>query len=145
MHAHTRRFALRSDDPTPHGSNTHKADMVFEGLLLLQLEQVWNDDTTRGTHLDGEIFERVAIYREPGKRRFLRPRAPDRFIAEESRYNLRVIFNPHGADNPIPFFSRAKRFQSLELAAEWLLSGNVASHGALRNRLEEQLKRHATD
>ena len=137
------RYALRSDDPVP-GSNEHVADLCFEGRLLIEVEDVWNDAETLGTYLDGEIVNRLAVYeRAMASRAFRRPQQGVRFVAEQARYNPRAILNPpRGARRaPIPFFSKAVESESFEHAVAWIEAGELIAEGQLRQKFADEVQR----
>jgi len=127
------RFELRSDEPPPAGSNTSKPDLIFKGTTLLELERAWTG--ARGTRLEGEIFDRVAVYRSAGATRRWLLRSGF-YVAEERRYNPRVILAP----DPIPLLSRARKFDSLQAAVVWLREGTLLEDAELRSEFEAKLE-----
>ena len=124
------RIELCSNDPLPHARNTHEHDLVFDGEILFQAEVEWVNESIRGTNLEGEIFEGMAIYRIPATA----DDAKEEFVAEQFRTNWRVIVN---SSLSIPFFSSAKKFSSLDGAIQWLKSGNLYNNRYLRDQLDQ--------
>lgn len=139
MRARIRSYSLRGDAPIP-GTVT-LSHLRFEGLPLLEIEEVWNDADTAGTYLDGEILNRVAIYREYQKTWFGHWRPGAAYFAEEVRYNPRVCLIPPNRikENPIPRFSRASGFSSFEEAIRWVRQGSLVSEGTIGKSFEAQI------
>jgi len=128
------KYALRSYDPI-RGSNPPIPDLHFIGVLILGVEGVWNDIETRGTYLDGKIMNRIAIYKTNGLIPFKSGMKDGKYIAEQCRYNPIVILDPRRLSaNPIPFFSRAIEFDSLERAIEWIENSSLIDDGNLRKK-----------
>lgn len=135
---------LRSNDPPPSGNNTQEADLVFSGEVVFEIEEAWNDDKSRGTPLDGEVFDRIALYRVANNKSYLGISKADTYVAEMSRYNPRVIINPRAlSGNPIPFFSFAKGFTNVEEASRWLFEGELASNDGMSDRLRSSFENHS--
>ena len=129
-----RRFELRSNDPPSHGSNSHPGDLIFYGATIFEAERVWNNEETRGTSLDGEILDRIAIYQELGRDNM----QSDQIYAEISRYNPRVIVS---GTTQIPFFSYVKGFPSVNRAAEYIHSGSISVPSELLRKLDMYLRK----
>jgi hypothetical protein len=132
-----RRIGLRRNDPPPAYDNTLEKDLEFFGRILLRVEDVWNNDLIRETSLDGEIFNRLAIYE----------RLNGGYVAEQLRYNPRVIINPNfNADESkqIPFTSFAQKFATLDGAIAWIRNGILFDEGQLCDLFEEEIGRHET-
>ncbi len=129
------RIELRSDEPPPTGTNTSQPDLVFLGVALLEVEREWSG--VRGDPLDGEILDRVAIYRDVGLSRLVPSQIGKPYVAEERRYNLRAIFVP----DPLPLLSRSRRFETLPIAADWLRDGFLLEDAELRQEFEAHLER----
>jgi len=90
-------------------------DFHFRGRKLFQIERLWNDQFTVGSHLDGEIFERVALY---NRTRSLHPISflkINSLVVQLERTNHRAIYivgRTVNDENPIPFFSISREFFS---------------------------------
>lgn len=99
-------YSLRADAPIP-GTVT-SSWLHFRGIELLSVEKPWNDIDTRGTHLDGEILNRVALYGvlEAADSPRKGNRTVTAIVAEINRYNPRVIMLLPGrltfGPNPLP-------------------------------------------
>jgi hypothetical protein len=134
-------ISLRSNAPPPEGHSAFPPDIEFLGEVLFKIENVWNDEISRGTTEDGAVFDCIALYRKPGKKRLFRRREPDEYYAEVSRSNYMPLlkFREIRGLDPIPYFSYAKRFASIDQAAKWLLSQELASDAGLREQLEKQI------
>lgn len=136
-----RKFELHSNALLP-GSITHGRDLSFEGRLLIEVEDAWNDAETVGTYLVGEIVNRLAIYeKEPVKLAFRRPQQGARFVAEQARYNPRVILKPPRRVRraPIPFFSKAVELNSFDQAVAWIEAGELIAEGQLREKFTDKV------
>lgn len=125
---------MRSNDPQGRYNNTLPKDLVFRGRTLLEVEDVWNDQRTYGTRFDGEIHNRLAIYEALD---------PPRYIAEQLRYNGRVLLlDPEMVhDHPLPFLSFSQRFATLEEAVNWIARSEMISEGSLRDVFVVELAR----
>ncbi len=126
----SQRFELRTNEPLPTGSNTSRPDLVFSGRPLIEVEQEWP-----GTYAwteSGNIVDRVAVYCDASLLRKLRRKGL--FVAEERRYNVRQIVGDLIEDPP-PLLSRAARFDSVQLAVEWLHDGTICESAAIRDAL----------
>jgi hypothetical protein len=139
----TTAFSLRSHAPIP-GIVTD-AWLHFSGVELLVVEEVWNDSDTRGTGLDGEILNRVALYGVVD----LPATHFQAVIAEVARYHPRVIMLPPrrrtDGPSPLPLYSMARRFVDLQQARGWLEHEPILHEGTIRQRLDDGLGRLAAD
>lgn len=129
-------IGLRQDDADGIYNNSLVKDLEFRGRVILHVEGVWNDARTRGTRFDGEIFERLAIYETATKK----------YVAEQLRYNPRVLFTgpPVSSGDALPFMSKARQFDSFEEATAWIRSGPLIPGGNLTLLFEDELSRHAS-
>jgi hypothetical protein len=131
-----KQIALRRNDPAPSYSNSLEKDLCFSGRVILKVEEIWNNELTLGTRLDGEIVNRVAIYE----------RADGGYVAEQLRFNPRVIFNPHARGDlskRIPFMSLAEEFRTVDAALAWIQQGMLIREGDLSRRLNKEIARVA--
>jgi hypothetical protein len=151
---HVRNYSLRRNAPIP-GIVTDSW-IRFSGVELLVVEEVWNTDETRGTSLDGEIMNRVALYGVVDSvytgqlRWFQRMRVRQRsdvstVIAEVSRYNPRVVMlapdRHRGGPIQVPLYSLAQQFDDLQQARVWLEGDPMLGDLAIRHRLDSGLLR----
>jgi len=142
-------YSLRSDAPIP-GAVT-SSWLHFSGIELLSIEETWNDIDTIGTHLDGEILNRVALYSV--LKAADSPREGNRtvtaIVAEINRYNPRVIvlLPLKGTFEPrrLPLYSKAQRFSDLRQARDWLECDPMLSEGTIRQYLDAGLERLMSD
>jgi hypothetical protein len=148
--AHTvREFSLRADAPIP-GTVT-SSWLHFRGIELLSVEEPWNDIGTIGTHLDGEILNRVALYGVLKAARSPRKGIPavTAIVAEITRYNPRMILllPRRGTLEPrqLPLYSKAQRFSDLRQARAWLESDPMLTEGTIRLALDAGLERLMSD
>jgi hypothetical protein len=154
-----REYSLRSNAPIP-GVVT-ESWLHFAGVELLAIEEVWNDTDTRGTRLDGEILNRIALYgvidsTETGCMHWFRSLGRRRqsvkfaqIAAEVRRYNPRVVFLPPGRErngpNPLPLYSKARQFVDLQAARDWLECDAMLDEGTMRDRVSDGLDRLTID
>jgi hypothetical protein len=142
-------YSLRADAPIP-GAVT-SSWLRFLGIELLSVEETWNDIDTVGTHLDGEILNRVALYgvlQTADSPRKGNP-AVTAIMAEINRYNPRVIVLLPGrlksGPNPLPLYSKAQRFSDLRQARDWLEDDSMLGEGTIRQVLDAGLERLMAD
>jgi hypothetical protein len=114
-----------------------------------------------GTHLDGEILNRVALYGVleaadaprmrwyPRLRRRQSEPAVTTIVAEINRYNPRVILllPRRGTLEPrqLPLYSKAQRFSDLRQARDWLEGDPMLSEGTIRQVLDAGLEQLRSD
>jgi hypothetical protein len=152
-------YSLRADAPIP-GAVT-SSWLHFRGIELLSVEEKWNDIDTIGTHLDGEIFNRVALYgvlevAESRSNEWVSNTASSTgrsdftaIVAEITRYNpRRILLLPNrlkGGPNPLPLYSKAQRFSDLRQAQDWLEGDPMLGEGTIRQALDAGLERLRSD
>jgi hypothetical protein len=144
-----RDYSLRRDAPIP-GTVT-RSWLRFSGFALLVIEETWNNADTRGTYLDGELMNRVALYgvvdsvstrRLRWYQTLNRRRSRDAcyVVAEVARYNPRVCLmltdRVIGGFVSLPLYSRARQFLDLQLARDWLEGDPILDDGTIRQRLD---------
>lgn len=122
---------LRRDDAVGQYKNDLPKDLQFCGRVIVQVEDVWNDARTRGTPLDGEIMNRLAIYE----------RSEGGYVAEQLRYNPRVIFvgRSFSQSEPLPLMSRAREFDTFTEAMAWISAGPLVAEGNLASLFAEAI------
>ncbi len=131
-------FGLRRNDPSPTYRNTLDKDLRFWGRILIDVEDVWNDDRTRGTRFDGEIFNRLAIYKKASGNR------DKTYVGEQLRYNPRVLcmLPEFTSSDDLPFMSLAEEFNQFDDVVDWIAAGPLITEGHLRDAFRRELERH---
>jgi len=151
---HLRTYSLRDNAPIP-GIVTDSW-LRFSGRELLVVEEVWITDETRGTSLDGEIINRVALYGVAGPA----PNGPlswfqcmrrrpgidlSTVVAEVTRYHPRVVVLPpdrqRGGPLQLPLYSLAQIFDDLQPARAWLEGNPMLGDLAIRDRFDRGITR----
>ncbi len=131
-------FGLRRNDPSPTYQNTLDKDLRFWGRILIEVEDVWNDDRTRGTRFDGEIYNRLAIYKKASGNR------DKTYVGEQLRYNPRAlcIYPEFSSLDDLPFMSLAEEFNQFDDVVDWIAAGPLITEGHLRDAFRRELERH---
>ncbi len=95
------------------------------------MEAAGNDARTRGTPLDGEIVNRLAIYE----------RSEGGYVAEQLRYNPRVILvgRSFSQSEPLPLMSRAREFDTVTEAMSWIEAEPLVAEGNLTSLFAEAI------
>ena len=135
-----REFGLRRNDPSPTYRNTLDKDLQFWGRILIEVEDVWNDDRTRGTRFDGEIYNRLAIYKKASGNR------DKTYVGEQLRSNQNeiVLMIPPEiwSSGGLPFMSLAEEFNRFDDVVDWIVAGPLITEGHLRDAFRRELERH---
>ena len=122
--------------PGTFGNSTPN-DLFFRGRIQIEVEDVWNDERTRGTRLDGEIFSRISIYTKVGSA------ASKAFVGEQVRKNQRaILLTPEiVSSGGLPFLSMAKEFEGFSDVVDWIYGGPLIDDGQLRTLFASELER----
>jgi hypothetical protein len=129
----------------------------FTGILLIEVEEPWDDTERASGPPPGEIINRIALHavvdsKHQRRSRWLRwlgrkdvSGGCTGFVGEVARFNPRALVassrRQRNGPNPLPFFSRAEQFSSLGDAIEWLSTQPLIAEGSLRVQLDEDIKR----
>ena len=118
---------------------TDEKPLRFHGHVVLHIQVVWNNELTRGTRIDGEIYNRLSIYKKSSKG----------YVAEQYRFNDRVIvLSPElvrlaAANQGVPFISLAEEFLTLEEAIDWIRQGDIYQDDQVPQIFDKEVERHA--
>lgn len=128
-------YRFNSGDPSKPHDNIHGKDLQFHGWILIEVENIWNDERTRGTRFDGEIVNRLAIY-EKCKGKKVKP-----FIGEQCRYNPRALLLLPFQKGDLPFISLVRDFDSFDETVAWIAAGEMIESSGLRSVFEKDVAR----